>query len=74
MAKILVYAGCPVDGRDDWGRTALHLAAEEGDAAMIKVFLSLGADKHVQDTSGSTPLALAQHNGHAKVFRLLDGK
>jgi ankyrin repeat protein len=35
------------------------------------ILLSLGADVQVKDKTGSTPIALAQHNGHVAVVRLL---
>lgn len=41
------------------GMTALHIAAEKGDATKIEALIRFGADVNAQDQHGYTPLALA---------------
>jgi ankyrin repeat protein len=54
--------GGPAHGE---GVTALHLAAEHGDVAMIELLLARGADRSVEDALyHSTAAGWAEHNGH----------
>ncbi|HEV3156327.1 MAG TPA: ankyrin repeat domain-containing protein [Candidatus Baltobacteraceae bacterium] len=46
--------------QDDRGNTALHLAAERGDASIVRDLLNAGADPSVVNAHSQTPLALAQ--------------
>ncbi|KAK4187489.1 ankyrin repeat-containing domain protein [Podospora australis] len=45
--------------RDSEGCTPLHIAAESGDAAVVRELLSLGADLNAVDTIGRTPVHMA---------------
>lgn len=59
---------------DDYGRNALHYAAESGDAKMIKHFLDADADPNHLDDLGDTPLSIAiQFNLEANTAALLAG-
>jgi ankyrin repeat protein len=54
------------------GVTALHWAADRGDAELLDLLLRAGARVNAQSDSGATPLWLASTNGHADaVIRLL---
>jgi ankyrin repeat protein len=55
------------------GRTlsALHYAASEGHAEVVRVLLDSGADPKVSALGGMTPLFLAAAGGHAPVVVLL---
>lgn len=58
---------------DEW-ETALHHAAGQGDLALIRVLLELGADPTVRDARfGATPADWARHFGRAEAEALLDG-
>ena len=46
------------------GCTAVHLAAEEGDAHIARLLLDGGADVAFCDEDGCTPLLLACDSGH----------
>ena len=54
------------------GVTALHLAAQRGDLAMVRVlFKELGADVNLATHEGLTPLILASTSKHKKIVKLL---
>lgn len=55
------------------GIVALHLAAQQGDAAMVRHLLERGADPTVADAIyRSTPAGWARHFGHEEVARLIE--
>ena len=51
--------GLDINGVDDWGRTALHLAVENEWHDMTKLLLERGADPQISDKRGKRPLDLA---------------
>ncbi|XP_038123729.1 ankyrin repeat domain-containing protein 16 [Cyprinodon tularosa] len=51
--------------------TALHYAAKEGHAAMIKTLVELGADLHARDNKGRTALHMACIGQNAEAVRML---
>ena len=53
------------------GPTSLHVAAESGNAELVKVLLAADADVNPRITIGATPLHQASLYGHAEVIRLL---
>ena len=56
---------------DDWGRTALHLAAEEGHALVVEQLIGEGAKVDTKDRLGRTPLMLAAQYGHEGAVKVL---
>jgi ankyrin repeat protein len=48
------------------GKTALHVAAEQGDARTIRVLLTHHADVGAYDSDGRTALGIAALRGHAE--------
>ncbi len=54
------------------GATALHVAAGEGDEALVRLLLDLGADPHACDAAfDGTPLDWAVHQGQPGTADLL---
>lgn len=49
------------------GRTALHLAAEQGHEAAVGLLLDSGADNEICDADGKSPLFLAVSAGYTIV-------
>eukprot|EP00090_Calanus_glacialis_P032443 TRINITY_DN53738_c0_g1_i1.p1 TRINITY_DN53738_c0_g1~~TRINITY_DN53738_c0_g1_i1.p1 ORF type:complete len:628 (+),score=157.87 TRINITY_DN53738_c0_g1_i1:133-2016(+) len=61
-----------VDLYDDYGNTALHLAAEKGYRGVCKVLLDAGADVNQKNNSvGWTAVHYAAYEGHSDVLRML---
>jgi hypothetical protein len=52
-------------------RTALHFACYYGEAGVLRALLGAGADPHVVDHDGRTPLSNAVRRGHAECVALL---
>jgi len=64
--------GAALGGADYDGRTALHLAASEGRAAVVAYLLRHGVDRAPVDRWGNTPLDDARRAGHDAVLELLE--
>jgi len=60
-----------VDRRDASGRTALHLAAINGQTTIVEALLGAKADINAQDNKNKTPLFLAAWAGQVGVVQLL---
>ncbi len=77
--RLLVSLGFPVDGLgradlpiDEAWESGLHHAAGNGDVALVRALLDLGADLSVVDGRfGGTPFDWALHFDHAEVADLL---
>ncbi|KAK5654663.1 hypothetical protein OQA88_6986 [Cercophora sp. LCS_1] len=74
MVNFLLKAGCPIDQKDRYGYTALHLAAIEGHVAIAEALLGwkpqaaqVGATTNV----GDQPLACAAFCGSVQMVELL---
>ena len=65
LARWLVERGAAIDARDTYDRTPLHNRASSL-SGRVETLLALGADVHVQDYNGDTPLH------HAAKFANLD--
>ncbi|KAI0320350.1 ankyrin repeat-containing domain protein [Amylostereum chailletii] len=66
--------GMDVNARDDYGYTALHLAADRGSFSAVKALLSKGADRSLEDPDEFTALALAKVAGHDDIVALLESE
>lgn len=53
MVRILVDYGTNVDTTNGEGQTALHIAAAEGDEALVKYFYGVRASASIADNQGS---------------------
>ena len=60
-----------IDIRDTEGRTAAFLAAEAGHHGLLVLLQRHGAELHIPDHQGVSPLHIACRRGHAKVVRYL---
>jgi ankyrin repeat protein len=69
--KKLITGDCRIDvkAKDGQGGTALHLAAAEGNAAIVNVLIDAGTN--VKDISGRTPFHWAAIGGNVEVLNLL---
>jgi len=56
---------------DNMGRTALHLAAGDGQAEIVELLLRADASPHVRNVKGRQPLHEACTVGHASVVQAL---
>jgi ankyrin repeat protein len=60
-----------VDERNDYGSTALVIAAETGSVEVVEFLLKHGTDPTIRNKTGSSALHRAAQNGHLGVVRLL---
>lgn len=74
MVRILVDYGTNVDTQNGEGQTALHIAAAEGDEALLKYFYGVRASASIADNLDRTPMHLAAENGHANIIEILADK
>ena len=79
MAQYLLHEersnGREIDMQDNEGQTALHVAVQTGQGAIVKLLLLSKADLEVRDKGGRTALHLAVLMGEEGILELLlDGK
>ncbi|KAJ4845000.1 hypothetical protein Tsubulata_029240 [Turnera subulata] len=72
MKEVLESAEADVNFRDIDGRTALHVAACQGNTDIVRFLLDRGAVVEPKDRWGSTPLADAVYYKHHEVIKLLE--
>jgi len=60
MVRILVDYGTNVDTQNGEGQTPLHIAAAEGDEALLKYFYGVRASASIADNQGEPGLKLDQ--------------
>jgi len=69
--KQALAQGADVNGRNMYGETALHAAAEKGNADAVTLLAKSGAHIDVPDHFGWTPLMLAANGGFMTVVMFL---
>ena len=74
LADVLLYAGANVRATSRLGRyTPLHVASQNGAAAVVKALIGRGAEVAAATSTGATPLMLAAQSGQVDtVTALLD--
>lgn len=60
-----------VDTKDEQGRSALHVAARNGQNSSVEALVDLKSDINALDKNGETPLHLAAKHGHGKSAAIL---
>jgi uncharacterized protein len=68
---LLVVEGIKAGAADEEGWTALHYAAQRGDAEAVRLLIQKKVDVNAQSKSGDTPLKLASSKGHTEVEQAL---
>lgn len=70
LAELLVEYDVHLDEADQWGRTALSLAAGRGQVDVCQVLVDAGADCDAQ-VGGASVVSTAAQRGHFEVVQLL---
>lgn len=72
LARVLVSKDADVNAIEKGqGASVLHKAAEGGEAGIVKLLLSKGADINRKRKDGWTPLHIAAHEGHFDAVKTL---
>lgn len=69
--RALLDYGADVNGIDNKGNTALHVAARAGFVASMKLLIDAGADVGTRNKNGKTALELAMRNKRQGILRLI---
>ena len=70
--RFLIGLGFNIQGTNDAGDTALHVAISgRGSEAIIKFLVDQGADTEAKNKRGQTPLSLATTKGNDAITNLL---
>jgi len=62
-----LFSGAAINSRDSSGNTVLHYAAKQGDASLVSLLISLGANKATRNIASESPadIALRWRNNEA---------
>ena len=71
VAMLIQRGAVAVNDRDGDGTTALHIATELGDEAIVSLLLDYGADSSARDSRGKDPLFLAVSAGHTGIVDVM---
>ena len=70
VASTLIRAGANLDAANRYGSTPLLLACENGNAPLIKMMMTAGADPNLSPT-GEPPIMIATRTGNIEAVRAL---
>lgn len=71
VTKVMETHITPVDGEDADQRTAMHFACLNGNADVVKVLISFGANIRSKDADAMTPILYACSSGNLKLVKYL---
>lgn len=71
IVRMLLERGADINAKDEWGRTALMIGADEGYSDLVLLLLDWEADVHLRDERGYTALMFAAWKGHLDVVKAL---
>jgi ankyrin repeat protein len=71
VIKFLLERGVDVNARNEWGETALVIAARDGRDALVEILLNNGADPNIRTKAGYSALTMAKDNSHKSVAERL---
>jgi len=54
-----LFSGTAINSRDPSGNTILHYAAKQGDASLVSLLISMGANKEVKNIASESPADIA---------------
>ena len=74
IVKLLLDKGAKVDVKNNFGNTALLIAAGNGQSEVVKLLLDKGASVDLGNNQSITPLLMAAQNGDVDVTTLLLAK
>ncbi|XP_052811018.1 ankyrin repeat and death domain-containing protein 1A-like [Mya arenaria] len=72
VLREIICSGCPVNGANLAGYTALHRAAGHGNLQVIQTLMNYGADPCKASASGIYPMDSAINAGHLEAAKLLE--
>jgi len=67
VIEFLLKRGVDVNARNEFGETALLIAARDGRGTLVDILLNSGADPNIPTKAGYYALTVATENGHEKV-------
>jgi ankyrin repeat protein len=67
-----LFSGSAINAKDPSGNTALHYAAKHGDANLVNLLISLGANKAVKNIAAESPADIALRWGNNAAATLLN--
>jgi ankyrin repeat protein len=71
VCELLIAHGADINARDKDDKTALIIAARDGDREVCILLIAHGADLHAEDNDGWTALMNAAQYGHKGICKLL---
>lgn len=60
-----------VNAKCIFGRSFIFWAAAQGYENIVRLLLTAGADRTLEDINEKTPLSMAKKNGHDKIAKML---